>query len=148
MTTKKSNALKRQIYGTPLPLPCLQESSLKQQPHQQNKSSPSSSAPPVVHSVATTYPNWTPLDTLFELLGRLYNLCRATGHAPPLNLIQAEFHPQGQSVWVKGDKEMEILFRQGFFGKGTLSRSEATWKQRHTAGTQGMHACGGYPIPA
>ncbi|KAG0253381.1 tRNA splicing endonuclease subunit sen2 [Mortierella polycephala] len=44
----------------------------------------------------------------------------------------AELHPDGQSVWVRNDQDMETLFRQGFFGKGTLSRSEATWKQRNT----------------
>lgn len=138
MTTKKSNALKRQIYGTPLPLPCLQEPSPKQQPDQQQKTLSSRGSSALVNvPVAVTYPSWTPLDALLDLLKRIYSLCRTTNHPPRLDLIQAEFHPQGQSVWVKGNKNMETLFRQGFFGKGTLSRSEATWKQRHTAGAQG-----------
>ena len=35
-----------------------------------------------------------------------------------------------RSVWVTDPKDIEILFRRGFFGKGTLSRSEPTWKER------------------
>ncbi|KFH63934.1 hypothetical protein MVEG_09759 [Podila verticillata NRRL 6337] len=33
---------------------------------------------------------------------------------------------------------MAKLFQQGFFGKGTLSRSEATWKQRNAKDAQGV----------
>ncbi|KAF9429992.1 tRNA splicing endonuclease subunit sen2 [Podila epigama] len=33
---------------------------------------------------------------------------------------------------------MARLFQQGFFGKGTLSRSEATWKQRNAKDAQGI----------
>lgn len=35
-----------------------------------------------------------------------------------------------RSVWVTKRDDMEMLFCRGFFGKGTLSRSEATWKDR------------------
>lgn len=35
-----------------------------------------------------------------------------------------------RSVWVTKREDMEILFSRGFFGKGTLSRSEATWRDR------------------
>ncbi|KAG0227811.1 hypothetical protein B0O80DRAFT_118960 [Mortierella sp. GBAus27b] len=140
MATKKGNALKKQLYGTPLPLPCLQDPSLKQQSDQhQQQGSVSSSNPGALisSSPSVIHPAWSSLGTLLDILGRTYSIFRTTTtHHPHLDLIQAEFHPQGQSVWVKGDRNMETLFRQGFFGKGTLSRSEATWKQRHTEGTQ------------
>ena len=35
-----------------------------------------------------------------------------------------------RSVIVRDRKEMELLFQRGFFGKGTLSRSEPTWRDR------------------
>ena len=35
-----------------------------------------------------------------------------------------------QSVIVRDRKDMELLFQRGFFGKGTLSRSEPTWRDR------------------
>lgn len=38
--------------------------------------------------------------------------------------------PQTQSVWVTDPEGMQILFNRGFFGKGTLSRSEPSWRQR------------------
>ncbi|KAF9962184.1 tRNA splicing endonuclease subunit sen2 [Modicella reniformis] len=132
MTSKRSNSHKKQIYGTPLPLPCLQEPSLNQQLDQQQRQQKQQQ---LKDQVAVTQPSWSPLDTPFELFKRFYSLCKVTRY-PQLNLIQTEFHPQGQSVWVKRNKDMETLFRQGFFGKGTLSRSEATWKQRHTTGAQ------------
>jgi tRNA-splicing endonuclease subunit Sen2 len=34
-----------------------------------------------------------------------------------------------QSVWVEGEA-METLFNRGFFGKGTLSRSDPNWRSR------------------
>lgn len=34
-------------------------------------------------------------------------------------------------------KDIEILFRRGFFGKGTLSRSEPTWKDRRLDAIRG-----------
>jgi tRNA-splicing endonuclease subunit Sen2 len=33
------------------------------------------------------------------------------------------------SVWVEGEG-MEVLFNRGFFGKGTLSRSDPNWRKR------------------
>ncbi|EIW72842.1 hypothetical protein TREMEDRAFT_25866 [Tremella mesenterica DSM 1558] len=35
-----------------------------------------------------------------------------------------------RSVWVTRRDHIDILFRRGFFGKGTLSRSEPTWRER------------------
>jgi tRNA-splicing endonuclease subunit Sen2 len=40
------------------------------------------------------------------------------------------FDPLTRSVWVVDKDDMDILFRRGFFGKGTLSRSEPSWRER------------------
>ncbi|ORX34107.1 hypothetical protein BD324DRAFT_636639 [Kockovaella imperatae] len=40
------------------------------------------------------------------------------------------FDPLTRSVWITDPKDMAILFNRGFFGKGTFSRSEPTWKSR------------------
>ncbi|ORY28586.1 hypothetical protein BCR39DRAFT_534237 [Naematelia encephala] len=40
------------------------------------------------------------------------------------------FDPVTRSVWVTEPRDMEILFNRGFFGKGTLSRSEPSWRER------------------
>lgn len=41
------------------------------------------------------------------------------------------------SVWVQDPKDAMILWRRGFFGKGSLSRSEPTWKSRKVASLTG-----------
>lgn len=38
--------------------------------------------------------------------------------------------PDTQSVWVSDAQDMEVLFNRGFFGKGTLSRSDPSWRSR------------------
>lgn len=38
--------------------------------------------------------------------------------------------PASQSVWVTDPRDMATLFNRGFFGKGSLSRSEPSWRQR------------------
>ncbi|KZT27754.1 hypothetical protein NEOLEDRAFT_57327 [Neolentinus lepideus HHB14362 ss-1] len=40
------------------------------------------------------------------------------------------FDPYTRSVWVTDSVHSTILWRRGFFGKGTLSRSEPTWLAR------------------
>lgn len=35
-----------------------------------------------------------------------------------------------RSVWVTGETDVRILFNRGFFGKGTLSRSDPSWLAR------------------
>ncbi|KAG0355235.1 tRNA splicing endonuclease subunit sen2 [Gamsiella multidivaricata] len=138
---KKNNALKRQLYGTPLPLPCLQ-----QQPHSSHDQQQPPTAAYTPSAVAAAgAKTCTPLDSLLQRIMHLYYAWIGSEHCilysggpPESNLIHAEFHPQGECVWVKSGKDMETLFRQGFFGKGTLSRSEATWKQRNTGDVSGM----------
>ncbi|GMK60116.1 hypothetical protein CspeluHIS016_0903330 [Cutaneotrichosporon spelunceum] len=43
------------------------------------------------------------------------------------------------SVWVDGDG-MEVLFNRGFFGKGTLSRSDPSWRKRRVELVRGGDA--------
>jgi len=47
------------------------------------------------------------------------------------------YHPLTRSVIVTGKDDIEILFRRGFFGKGTLSRSEPTWRDRRLDAVRG-----------
>ncbi|GAA5889510.1 hypothetical protein JCM6882_007054 [Rhodosporidiobolus microsporus] len=44
--------------------------------------------------------------------------------------IDAVWDELTQSVWVKDEAQMRRLWRQGFFGKGFLSRSEPSWRRR------------------
>ncbi|GAA6006847.1 tRNA splicing endonuclease subunit SEN2 [Rhodotorula paludigena] len=44
--------------------------------------------------------------------------------------IDALWDDLTQSVWVQNDAHMMQLWKQGFFGKGFLSRSEPSWKRR------------------
>ncbi|BEI87140.1 hypothetical protein CcaverHIS002_0704860 [Cutaneotrichosporon cavernicola] len=43
------------------------------------------------------------------------------------------------SVWVEGEG-MEVLFNRGFFGKGTLSRSDPSWRKRRVELVRGGDA--------
>lgn len=44
--------------------------------------------------------------------------------------IEAVWDELTQSVWVTHEADMQRLWRQGFFGKGFLSRSEPSWRRR------------------
>ncbi|KAG0147959.1 hypothetical protein CROQUDRAFT_655554 [Cronartium quercuum f. sp. fusiforme G11] len=43
---------------------------------------------------------------------------------------QAKFDPISQAIMIDFDDHVQYLWRSGFFGKGSLSRSEPTWIQR------------------
>lgn len=53
---------------------------------------------------------------------------------PGLNLttpqICAIYDELTKSVWVEDEASMVLLWRRGFFGKGALSRSDPSWRQR------------------
>lgn len=129
MAAKRNNQNKKMIYGTPLPLPCLQAQS-------------------TLAKKLTCRDHWTPLDPILDGIRCLYLWSRdsysrgvsgraRSGQKSKKRLIPAEFHIHGESVWVLESQDMAKLFQQGFFGKGTLSRSEATWKQRNAKDAQG-----------
>ncbi|GAA5895476.1 tRNA splicing endonuclease subunit SEN2 [Sporobolomyces salmoneus] len=44
--------------------------------------------------------------------------------------IEAVWDELTQSIWVNREDDMQRLWRQGFFGKGFLSRSEPSWRRR------------------
>jgi hypothetical protein len=58
------------------------------------------------------------------------SLRTALGHSLDSLPIHAEWDPYSAAVWVRGERDMVRLWRQGFFGKGFLSRSEPAWKRR------------------
>ena len=43
-----------------------------------------------------------------------------------------------KSVWVVNSRDMDILWIRGYFGKGSLSRSEPTWLTRRINETSGV----------
>ncbi|WWD05486.1 hypothetical protein V865_003563 [Kwoniella europaea PYCC6329] len=43
------------------------------------------------------------------------------------------FDPITRSIWIEDERSKEILFTKGFFGKGSLSRSEPSWRERRVA---------------
>lgn len=51
--------------------------------------------------------------------------------------------PFGQCVWIMRRCDMDDLWRNGFFGKGTLSRSEPTWMSRKIEEQQKRDGNGG-----
>ncbi len=51
---------------------------------------------------------------------------------PPL-LTTAQYDSITSSAWVTDPESAQTLWRRGFFGKGSLSRSEPTWHERRTA---------------
>ncbi|SCV74911.1 BQ2448_7940 [Microbotryum intermedium] len=44
--------------------------------------------------------------------------------------IQALYDTLAKTIWVEDHDEMTALWRQGFFGKGSLSRSDPSWRRR------------------
>ncbi|EJU03466.1 hypothetical protein DACRYDRAFT_114863 [Dacryopinax primogenitus] len=44
--------------------------------------------------------------------------------------FSAIYDPMTRSVWVTGKGDVRVLWERGFFGKGSLSRSEPTWLTR------------------
>lgn len=65
----------------------------------------------------------------------LYQMALLNVQKPPqtsVPLISVETLRSGGSVAfaVRHESDMEILWKEGFFGKGTLSRSDPSWRQR------------------
>ncbi|MCJ1453977.1 hypothetical protein MMC28_004327 [Mycoblastus sanguinarius] len=48
----------------------------------------------------------------------------------PETILQAYFSPETRSVHVTDEATIRLLWEQGFFGKGSLSRSEPSWLDR------------------
>lgn len=58
------------------------------------------------------------------------------------------YDPVTRSVWVTERRDMDRLFRRGFFGKGTLSRSEPTWRDRRIDLARGGDCGSHFPLSA
>ncbi|KAN0065409.1 tRNA splicing endonuclease subunit sen2 [Thecaphora frezii] len=117
---KKASALKNQTYARPLP-PTLDAA----------PAAPTPATPPSL------------LSSLLWLLSLgLYREAPApeasgasqhasTSKATEDDVVTAVYDRRTQTVWIRDmNKGVEILWQRGFFGKGNLSRSEPTWKQR------------------
>ena len=74
-----------------------------------------------------------PLPLVFSPVENSPSLFRSLGVFKGLNTEILNPHCEGifdaatKSVWVTNSKDVMILWRRGFFGKGDLSRSEPSW---------------------
>ncbi|WVQ97038.1 hypothetical protein IAU59_004148 [Kwoniella sp. CBS 9459] len=94
-------------YGTPLPI-------LFPQANNNNRSSSSSSRPTVLSSLIPS----------FSL-----SLTDAQRRVTIPNIVGI-YDPITRSVWIEDPDSIEWAFCKGFFGKGSLSRSEPSWRDR------------------
>ena len=80
------------------------------------------------------HPSYKPPSRDSDRLSLLASFLAVFEAAPKVEIPQCVgvFDPITRSVWVTDTKDMEILFNRGFFGKGTLSRSEPTWASEET----------------
>ncbi|WVQ85632.1 hypothetical protein IAT38_007798 [Cryptococcus sp. DSM 104549] len=79
----------------------------------------------------------TPLPILFPTPPKSKSKSLFTSYLPSVSPIAVEvpqcigtFDPITHSVWVEDERSKNILFSRGFFGKGSLSRSEPSWRAR------------------
>ncbi|KAI5450794.1 tRNA splicing endonuclease subunit sen2 [Naganishia albida] len=67
-------------------------------------------------------------------LANVIRLFSKLSHSPSTDPVMPRckgiFDPLTRSVFVTSPEDRDILFDRGFFGKGNLSRSEASWKTR------------------
>lgn len=70
---------------------------------------------------------------------------------PKSNIVAAEcvgiLDMVTKSVWVVNARDTRTLWERGFFGKGSLSRSEPTWLKRRTNEISGQRNAQGKQIP-
>ena len=87
---------------------------------------------PIVLPSSPLHPSYKPPSRDSDRLSLLASFLAVFEAAPKVEIPQCVgvFDPITRSVWVTDPKDMEILFNRGFFGKGTLSRSEPTWQAR------------------
>ncbi|KAK6436356.1 tRNA splicing endonuclease subunit sen2 [Oleoguttula sp. CCFEE 5521] len=73
-----------------------------------------------------------PLSLLHLAYTYLSHLLSPPSSHPP-RLYKATFHHESRSCHVTDPESIKALWEMGFFGKGTLSRSELTWEVRERA---------------
>lgn len=92
-------------------------------------------AHPIPISLSTTSPSFTRITSLFTYLS-FYN----NSYKP--SKLQGIFDPLSNSVIVHDKHNIEKLWKQGFFGKGNLSRSEPTWDNRNNLAKKNLETKG------
>lgn len=104
---QKQRAEKERVYGTPLPLLL-----------------PSSPLHPGHVPTSKFNPHGEPSSLLASYAGIISSASR-----PIVPACVGRLDRASASVWVEG-ADMAVLFNRGFFGKGTLSRSDPNWRSR------------------
>lgn len=80
---------------------------------------------PIIFHEPPPPPNSSRIGSILRFLG--LSLTRVEEENPHCEGI---FDPVTRSVWVSNSDHSLILWRRGFFGKGSLSRSEPSWLAR------------------
>ncbi|KAI9765503.1 MAG: tRNA-splicing endonuclease subunit Sen2 [Geoglossum simile] len=83
--------------------------------------------PLAVHPVPTFFPT-NPFWLLQFAYNCVYQIFFSSSHPQPH--FKGVFSPDTRSVHITEETTAKILWQQGFFGKGSLSRSEPTWLNR------------------
>ncbi|OXG86904.1 tRNA-splicing endonuclease subunit Sen2 [Cryptococcus neoformans var. grubii Br795] len=98
---------------------------------------PQSKLPPRARYAANNRKYGTPLPILFPSSSSTSSKSILTSFLPSLSSarveiqhITGEYDPTTGSVWITDPKMMDLAFQKGFFGKGSLSRSEPSWRAR------------------
>ncbi|KAK4152001.1 hypothetical protein C8A00DRAFT_16653 [Chaetomidium leptoderma] len=88
-------------------------------------------APIRTFPLPTFYPN-NPVSLLHLVYAWLSQVFRPPPHEPSVVHV-AVWDPETRSVHVRDDASILALWEQGFYGKGSLSRSEPNWLKRELA---------------
>ncbi|KIR74601.1 tRNA-splicing endonuclease subunit Sen2 [Cryptococcus deuterogattii CA1014] len=100
---------------------------------------PQSKLPPRARYAANNRKYGTPLPILFPSSSSSSTSSKSilTSFLPSLSStrveiqhITGEYDPITGSVWITDPRMMDLAFQKGFFGKGSLSRSEPSWRAR------------------
>ncbi|KAJ9093612.1 hypothetical protein QFC19_008279 [Naganishia cerealis] len=143
----KANNLK---YGTPLPIvlpasplhPAYVEPPVPEFVLARRRAQAKERGEPLQEEKSAVIPS--PIAFMVQLLSKLS--APTTTKEPVVPVCRGTYDPLTRSVFVTTTDDRNILFDRGFFGKGNLSRSEASWKTRRVKLLQeiaGLAAAGG-----
>lgn len=88
-------------------------------------------APIRTFPLPTFYPN-NPISLLHLVYAWLSQVFRPPSHEPSVVHIGV-WNPETRSVYILDESSIRALWEQGFYGKGSLSRSEPNWLKRELA---------------
>ncbi|CBQ71143.1 related to tRNA splicing endonuclease beta subunit [Sporisorium reilianum SRZ2] len=117
---KKATAQKNQLYSKPIPVAL---------------DSTSNTAAAAIGQADSENTLWSALCTLLTLgyctPTKQSNRPAADKGSKGKEKVSVFYDQQLQTIWVEDmDEGIRLLWQRGFFGKGNLSRSEPTWRQR------------------